>query len=120
MPDLEDPSQRSTGQSAVVMNKGSNPPVRWSVHKADMEMNFPDALKDYEDRRTGKTEDSFSEELDDLVGEERATYLEKIASKVHHTFFTMDYSHGFTGRGGKLISPCSRFVAAYLRSCSIT
>ena len=93
------------------MNKSWKPLARWSVHKADMETLHPKDLEYYEDRRTGKIEGKAFEEWGNPLGDKRKKRLEAIeTSKVRRTFFTMDYSHGFTGRGGKFSFPCSSII----------
>ncbi|CAD6566704.1 MAG: hypothetical protein ASARMPREDX12_008803 [Alectoria sarmentosa] len=105
MPVPTDPSELSTGHSAKVMNEVWITPSRRSLHKAIMEERYPDILNYSEDRRTGKIEGEFFEEGKDPVCEEEAKELEKMATrKVLHTFFPLDYRHGFTGRGGRSTS----------------
>ncbi|CAF9940529.1 MAG: hypothetical protein ALECFALPRED_008704 [Alectoria fallacina] len=105
MPIPTDRSELSTGHSAKVMNEEWITPPRWSAHKANMEELYPDILKYYEDQRMGKIEGESFEEGGDPVCEEEVKESEKMATrKVLHTFFAMDYSHGFTGRGGRSTS----------------
>ena len=78
-----------------------------------MEYYHPDILKYYEDRRTGKIEEKSFEEWGVSINEKGVKRLKNIAtSKVRHTFFAMDYSHGFTGRGG-LRTPCTYIMRRY-------
>ena len=102
----DDPTERSTGIVSAVMNDTWVEPLRQSVVKAKMEALFPDVLRYYEDRRKGKMEAESFEARRKPVSLEKAQQLWDIEhGKVKSTFFTMDYSHGFTGRGGKL-TPC--------------
>lgn len=67
-----------------------------------MEKHHPETLRYYEDRRNGKIEEKSFEEWGDPLGEKGEKRLKNIErSTVRHAFFAMDYSHGFTGRGGK-------------------
>ena len=69
-----------------------------------MEAHYPKLLKYYEGRRTGKIE---GKAWRDPVSAELAERLYDINyGKVECAFFAMDYTHGFTGRGGKL-APCA-------------
>lgn len=103
------------------MNKDSKPSRRRSEHKLEMEKHHADLLKYYEDRRAGKIEGESVEEWEYFVSKERAQHLEKIeTSTVKHAFFAVDYSHGFTGRGGELPPSIYRSVAAYLQNRSVT
>ena len=68
-----------------------------------MEHFHPDILEYYEDRKSGSIEGKPFEEWGDPIDEKEAEKLHKIETgKVGHAFFAMDYSHGFTGRGGEL------------------
>lgn len=75
-----------------------------------MESDHPDLLKYYENRRTGKIEEKSFEEWGEPLCEERAKMFYSMETgTVRQAFFEMDYSHGFTGRGGKFIA-CARDV----------
>lgn len=95
------------------MNRDARPAVRRSVHKAQMEKYHADTLKYYEDRRMGKIEGKSFEEWGEPISEKEAVKLyEMETNKVQRAFFAVDYSHGFTGRGGKSIS-CAHDVWWY-------
>ena len=65
-----------------------------------MEKHHPNLLKYYEGRRTGRIE---AKGWRNPVSAELAEKLYNINyGKVERAFFAMDYSHGFTGRGGEL------------------
>ena len=84
------------------MNKKWKAATPWSVHNAAMEDHNADALEYYEDRRTGKTEGKTFEEWEDPISYEEEVKLYCIeTNQVQRAFFAVDYSHGFTGRGGK-------------------
>ena len=96
----DDPTQRSTGVMARLMNSNWKPSPRRSQLKAMMEKHHPKLLKYYEDRRTGKIE---AKAWRTPVSAESAEHLYYINyGKVQRAFFAMDYTHGFTGRGGEL------------------
>ena len=95
------------------MNRDARPAVRRSVHKAQMEKYHADTLKYYEDRRMGKIEGKPFEEWGEPISEKEALKLyEMETNKVQRAFFAVDYSHGFTGRGGKSIC-CAHDVWLY-------
>lgn len=84
------------------MNDKWKPSTPWSVHKAAMQDHNADALEYYKDRRKGKIEGKTFEEWRDPISYDEAVRLYNIETiQVERAFFTMDYSHGFTGRGGK-------------------
>ena len=100
----DDPTQRSTGITARLTNSNWEPVTRRSELKAMMEAHYPKLLKYYEGRRTGKIEEKAWR---NPVSAELAEQLYDINyGKVECAFFAMDYTHGFTGRGGKL-APCA-------------
>lgn len=102
-PSPVEPSELSTGIWSSAQNTDDGPARRWSAHKAAAEKCFPELLEYYEDRRTGRIEAIPYEEWGEDVSERRAEKLDEAETrKVRHVFFAMDYSHGFTGRGGKL------------------
>ena len=108
MSDLTDPSERSTGEIGEVSNKSGRTCIARSVHKVIMETLYPEDLKYYEDRRIGKIEGKAFEEWGDPISDEEAKRLRRIEThEVRCTFFPIDYSHGFSGRGGKFGFPCS-------------
>lgn len=103
----DDPAERSTGYVSHVMNDKWVEASRRSVHMAKSKALYPDALEYYEGRRTGKVEAETFEVGEEPVSLEKAQQLWDIEhGKVKSTFLPMDYSHGFTGRGGEL-APCS-------------
>ena len=67
-----------------------------------IETHLPEDLKYYEDRRFGKIEAKAFEEWGDPISDEEEENLKRIEThRVRCTFFPIDYSHGFSGRGGK-------------------
>lgn len=85
------------------MNTGTGPSPDRSEIMRYLEKYDPDCLKYYYDLNEGRIKEKSFEEWENPVCEGQANRLKRIAtSKVEHTFFAMDYSHGFTGRGGKL------------------
>ena len=105
---MTDPWERSTGRTESVMNTSGKLCPRSSVHKAVMETLFPEDLKYYEDRRIGKIEGKAFEEWGDPLDDEEKKRLKEIEiRKVRCAFFPINYSHGFSGRGGKFSFPCS-------------
>ena len=102
----DDPTERSTGIVSDVANDEWVEPFRRSVVKAVLEAQCPDVLKYYEDRRAGKVEAESFKTRRKPVSLKKAQQLWDIEhGKVECTFLPMDYSHGFTGRGGKF-APC--------------
>lgn len=84
------------------MNEKWIPRPSWSVHKAAMEDHNADVLEYYEDRRTGKIEGKTFEEWREPISYDEAVKLYGMETiHVQRAFFAVDYSHGFTGRGGK-------------------
>ena len=99
----DDPTERWTGQWADVTNKNWTPAPRRSVLKAVLELQHPDLLEHYEDRRTGKVQARSFEDWGEPVSLKEAHRLyEKEHGKCDRVFFEVDYSRGFTGRGGEL------------------
>ena len=108
MSDLSDPSERSTGETGEVSNGSGQVCMGWLEHKELMETHCPEDLKYYEDRRVGKIEAKAFEEWGDPISDEEAKRLKRIEShEVRFTFFRIDYSHGFSGRGGTFSFTCS-------------
>ena len=106
----DDPTQRSTGMKAKVMNNEWTEAPRRSVVQEMLQTQCPHLLLYYEDRRTGKIEaDPFKEIKDPVFGKkaEQLYYIEH--GKIQRVFFEMDYTRDFSGRGGKL-APCAYFV----------
>lgn len=103
----DDPTQRSTGIEAKVLNNEWTEAPRRSVNQEMLQIQCPHLLMYYEDRRTGKIEADPFEELKDPVFGKKAEQLYYIQhGKVRRVFFEMDYTRGFSGRGGKL-APCA-------------
>ena len=74
--------------------------MRWSVHKALVEQYLPETLEYYEDRCTGRINEKCFEEWEDPISEKEAERLYDMDTlKIQRTFFAVDYSRGFTGRG---------------------
>ena len=108
MSDLTDPSERSTGITGVISNTSGQICHTRSELKLRLEALCPEDLKYYEDRRTGKIEGKTFEEWGDPISDEEAKMLKRIETHgVQCTFFALDYSHGFSGRGGRFTFPCS-------------
>ena len=99
----DDPTERSTGQCAEVMNNQWTPAPRRSVLKANLESLYPDSLNYYEGRRTGRIKARSFEDWGESVSfhEEKRLY-EIEHGKIDRVFFEVDYNHGFTGRGSEL------------------
>lgn len=75
-----------------------------------MEKHLPDTLEYCENGQARKIGGKSFEEWGDFVCEKEAKRLNEIETcKVQQAFFAMDYSHRFTGRGGRL-SPCAHDV----------
>ena len=91
------------------MNDRWNPGCRWSVHKAAVAEQIPIARRYYEKRRVGKGNEKSFEDWGGFESEAEREHFKSV--EVKHAFFPMDYSHGFTGRGGK----CS--LPQFTRSC---
>lgn len=107
MPDFTDPWERSTGRTESVMNTSGKTCLTSSVHKAVLETLFPEDLKYYEDRRVGKIKGKAFEEWGDPLDDEEMKRLKEIEiRKVRCAFFPINYSHGFSGRGGKFSFSC--------------
>ena len=103
----DDPTQRSTGILAKVLNDKWTESPRRSVLKELLEMENADLLEYYEGRRTGKIEADSFEGREDPVSTERAKQLYYMEyGRIQRVFFEMDYARGFTGRGGEL-APCT-------------
>lgn len=99
----DDPTQRSTGKKAKVLNDRWSEGPRRSVVQEMLQMQSPHLLIYYEDRRTGKIEaDDFEELKDPEFGEKAERLYLTEHGKVQHVFFEMDYNRGFSGRGGTL------------------
>ena len=99
----DDPTQRWSGYTARVQNDRWSPGLRRSFVNAVLEEQHPSLLEYHEDRKTGKIEAKpFEEWEEDPLSEEDAKLLrERAKYRVRETFFAMDYTHGFTGRGGE-------------------
>ena len=83
------------------MNKVWNSPPRRSRILRWIKKFRPAILGYYYRRSTGEVAE-IPYEAWEGVDEMEAYNRKRIeANKVQHTFFEMDYSHGFTGRGGK-------------------
>ena len=65
--------------------------------KAIMKTNTPELLKYYEHRREGRLD---GKTFEDCGGSKRE--VPPVVELTRMTFFRVDYSQGFTGRGGKL------------------
>ena len=102
----DDPTERWTGQWAEVMNNRWTPAPRRSVLQAELELQHPDLLEYYEDRRKGKIKAKSFEDWEEPVSLKEEHKLYRIEhGKTNRVFFEVDYNRGFTGRGGELAVP---------------